>query len=87
MLEFDSEKMELYAQKIEALRVQIQKKAVKVNNADPYTSFLQWLLTLKKYYGSDIDTSNDLLYLVSATDQMMRYYKSQEDQIEKAKRK
>ena len=61
-----------------------KKKAVKT---DPYTSFLQWILTLKKYYGSDIDTNNDLLYLISATDQMMKFYKAQETQIENNKRK
>jgi len=87
MFEFNSERMESYAKRMDSLRLELEKKKVKADKSDPYTSFLQWLLTLKKYYGSDIDTSNDLQYLVSATDQMMKYYKTQEQQIEQQKTK
>jgi hypothetical protein len=87
MFDFDSEKMALYAKRMEDLRLILKKKEKKAEKVDPYQSFLQWILTLKKYYASDIDTNNDLLYLISATESMMRYYKSQDTQIEKQKRK
>lgn len=87
MFDFDSKKMELYSKRIEDLRKVMESKKKKAVKTDPYTSFLQWILTLKKYYGSDIDTNNDLLYLISATDQMMKFYKAQETQIENNKRK
>lgn len=87
MLEFDSAKMEVYAKRIENQLLMIGKKQKKADKSDPYTSFLQWILTLKKYYGSDIDQSNDLVYLISATDQMMKWYDSQKQQIENQKAK
>ena len=89
MLEFDKEKQLKYEEKAEQLRKEIEKKTKqkKTGNVDPYKSFLDWLLVLKKYYGSEIDRDNDLVYLVSATEQMMNYYKAQEKQIEESKSK
>lgn len=85
MLEFDSKKMEVYWTRIEMLQIAINNKNSKVVKTDPYTSFLQWLLTLKKYYGSDIDPDNDLIYLCSATESMMKWYNTQNQQIEQQK--
>lgn len=89
MLEFDKEKQAKYEERAEQLRKEIEKKTKqkKTGNFDPYKSFLDWLLVLKKYYGSEIDRDNDLVYLVSATEQMMNYYKAQEKQIEESKSK
>jgi hypothetical protein len=87
MLEFNSEKMKLYASKIDYLVKQISKKKKKAEVSNPYQSFLQWLLTLKKYYGSDIDKNEDLFYLVEATNSMMKWYSSQNEELEKQKAK
>lgn len=87
MLDFDSEKMKLYANKIDYLAKQISKKKKKAEVTNPYKSFLQWLLTLKKYYGSDIDKNEDLFYLVEATNSMMKWYSSQNEELEKQKAK
>ena len=89
MLEFDKEKQAKYEARAEELRKEIEKKTKQkeTGKVDPYKSFLDWLLVLKKYYGSDIDQDNDLVYLVSATEQMMKYYKAQEKQIEESKSK
>jgi len=87
MFEFDNEKMELYAKRMEDLRLTLKKKENQAIKSDPYTSFLQWLFTLKKYYGSEIDREKNLIELVVATEQMMRYYKAQEQEIEKQKSK
>jgi hypothetical protein len=87
MLEFNSEKMKLYASKIDYLAKQISKKKKKAEVSNPYKSFLQWLLTLKKYYGSDIDKNEDLFYLVEATNSMMKWYSSQNEELEKQKAK
>ena len=90
MLEFDKEKQSKYEARAEQLRKEIDKKKKSTDmskKSDPYKSFLDWLLVLKKYYGSEIDRDNDLVYLVSATEQMMNYYKAQEKQIEESKSK
>lgn len=90
MLEFDKEKQAKYEARAEQLRKEIDKKKKSTDmskKSDPYKSFLDWLLVLKKYYGSEIDRDNDLVYLVSATEQMMNYYKAQEKQIEESKSK
>lgn len=89
MLEFDKEKQAKYEARAEQLRKEIEKKTKQkeTGKVDPYKSFLDWLLVLKKYYGSEIDRDNDLVYLVSATEQMMNYYKAQEKQIEESKSK
>ena len=52
---------------------------------DPYVSFLNWLLGLKKYYGSEVDRNGDLVELVQATEQMMTSIKVQEQQLIKRK--
>lgn len=83
----DSPKMIQCAKRIEELRIQRDKKKTKAIESTPYQSFIQWLLTLKKYYGSDIDKSNDLLYLVEATNVMMKSFAVQEKQIEQQKAK
>ena len=85
MLEFDQKKMAVYAKRAEDMRKAIDKKKSKAEKSDPYTSFLQWLFTLKKYYGSDIDRGNDLMELVVATESMMKFYKAQDEMIEKQK--
>lgn len=87
MFDFDGAKMELYAAKIKQLTDQIAKKKSKAKVSSPYQSLIQWLLTLKKYYGSDIDKENDLVYLVEATNSMMKWYSSQNEEIEKQKAK
>lgn len=86
MLEFDGKKMEMYAEKIEKISSAIAKKSAKQSNSTPYESFLMWLLTLKKYFGSDIDQSNDLMCLVVATKQMMQFYRSQNESIKDQKK-
>jgi hypothetical protein len=82
--EFDEEKRERYSARAKELREAIKKKNAKKKKSgdDPYKSFLEWILSLKKYFGSDIDQSNDLVYLVSATEQMLKFYQSQKAQIE-----
>ena len=89
MLEFDKERQAKYEERAEQLRKDIEKKTKQkeTGKVDPYKSFLDWLLVLKKYYGSEIDQDNDLVYLVSATEQMINYYKAQEKQIEESKSK
>jgi hypothetical protein len=89
MLEFDEEKRLKYLKRAEEIKTQIDKKTAQKGKEEtnPYKSFLEWLLVLKKYYGSDIDQSNDLLYLISATEQMMKFYEGQKQQIENSKRK
>jgi hypothetical protein len=89
MLEFDEERRLKYLKRAEEIKIQIDKKTAQKGKEEnnPYKSFLEWLLVLKKYYGSDIDRSNDLLYLVSATEQMMKFYDSQKQQIENQKAK
>lgn len=89
MLKFNKEEQAKYEERASQLWAQIDKKASKLSKSksDPYKSFLDWLLVLKKYYGSEIDRDNDLVYLVSATEQMMNYYKAQEKQIEESKSK
>ena len=89
MLEFDEEKRLSYLNRADELKKEIDRKTAQKGKEEtnPYKSFLEWLLVLKKYYGSDIDQSNDLLYLVSATEQMMKFYESQKQQIENQKGK
>ena len=89
MLEFDKERQAKYEERAEQLRKEIEKKTKQkeTGKVDPYESFLDWLLVLKKYYGSEIDQDGDLVYLVYATKQMMNYYKAQEKQIEESKSK
>jgi hypothetical protein len=87
-LEFDEINKAKYSKRIEELKKQIDKKTVSQKDkgeSNAYKSFLEWLLVLKKYYGSDIDRSNDLLYLVSATEQMMKFYENQKQQYENQK--
>lgn len=89
MLEFDEEKRLRYLNRADELKKEIDRKTAQKgkDETDPYKSFLEWLLVLKKYYGSDIDQSNDLLYLVSATEQMMKSFENQKQQIEQQKGK
>lgn len=87
MFDFDTAKMELYAKRIDNLTEAIRKKTAKQSKSTPYESFLQWVLSLKKYFGSDIDQTNDLTYLIVATRQMMSYYNSQNQQLENVKKK
>lgn len=87
MFDFDNKKMAMYAEKIEMLRIARKKKQKKAVKVSPYESFLQWLFTLKKYYGSEVDRSNTLFELVVATESMMKWYGSQSESIEKQKAK
>lgn len=89
MLEFDEEKRLRYLNRADELKKEIDRKTAQKgkDETNPYKSFLEWLLVLKKYYGSDIDQSNDLLYLVSATEQMMKSFENQKQQIEQQKGK
>ena len=88
-LEFDSELVEKYTRKLKQLKKQIDEKTKTQRNEakDPYKAFIEWLLALKKYYGSDINRGEDLLYLASATNQMLNFFESQKQQLEKSKRK
>ena len=63
MLEFDKERQTKYEERAEQLRKEIEKKTKQkeTGKVDPYKSFLDWLLVLKKYYGSEIDRDNDLV--------------------------
>ena len=81
------ENMIRYFERDKELQEEIDRKTKQKDKeeTDPYKSFLEWLLVLKKYYGSDIDQSNDLLYLVSATEQMMKSFENQKQQIEQQK--
>jgi hypothetical protein len=89
VFEFDQAGQIKYAKRIEDLKRAIEKKKQsneEVEN-DPYKSFLEWLFTLKKYYGSEVDRSNTLLELIVATEQMIKFYENQNQQIEKQKAK
>lgn len=88
-LEFDEEKKRKYQKRIEQLRKEIKKKTANKGKeeTDPYKSFLEWLFTLKKYYGSEVDREQTLIELVVATEQMMKFYQSQNEIIEKQKSK
>ena len=90
VLDFDEAKQIKCLQKISELTKQLNKKKAdepEQSIKDPYKSFLDWLLCLKKYYGSDIDKNEDLLYLVSATEQMIKAYDQQKKQIENSETK
>ena len=87
-IEQDETKEALYFAKIEELTNAIKIKLQNVGEIkDPYVSFLDWLLSLKKYFGSDIDRNNDLIELVEATNQMMKFIENQDKQIEKMRDK
>jgi len=90
VLDFDEAKQIKCLQKISELTKQLNKKKAdepEHEEKNPYKSFIDWLLCLKKYYGSDIDKNEDLLYLVSATQQMIKAYEQQKEQIENSKTK
>jgi len=88
MLESDDEKMLRYSERAAELLKHIKIKEAlneRGTNDTPYVSFLKWLLSLKKYYGSGIDKSGDLLELISATEQMLKFFHEQEKQINQNK--
>lgn len=85
IFEFDEEKQKLYERKVNELRKQLEEKTKKVEVANPYKSFLSWILAVEKYLAFSIDRSNDLLYLSEATKQMLNYYESQKKSIEENK--
>ena len=88
-LEHDTEKQNIYSKKVDDLKKQIEKKLNRKENKteNPYKSFLAWILTVEKYLGFAIDRNNDLLYLISATDQMLKYYENQKQNYEAQKAK
>lgn len=81
------EKRQIYLNKFEEINEQLDRLQKKDTGEkkDPYTSFLNWLLGLKKYYGSEVDRNGDLVELVQATEQMMTSIKVQEQQLIKRK--
>lgn len=84
----DIEKQIAYTKRIEELKAAIEiKTRNQGEKPDPYVSFLKWLLGLKKYFGSDIDRESDLMELVVATDQMLKFIESQEKQLNKMTKK
>ena len=84
-LDYDKSKQSRYLRKIETIRGEIKRKTELKGEEEPnlYKSFLEWILSLKKYYGSDIDLDNDLMYLISATEQMMKFYAARDEQLQK----
>jgi len=90
LLEGDQKELIRRSERADELLKQIKIKeslTERVENETPYKSFLKWLLSLKKYYGSGIDKSGDLLELISATEQMLKFYEDQKKQYEKQKAK
>ena len=84
----DIEKQVTYTKRIEELKAAIEiKTRNQVEKPDPYVSFLKWLLGLKKYFGSDIDRESDLMELVVATDQMLKFIENQEKKLNKMTKK
>lgn len=82
-LERDNELFAKFNKKIVELSDALKKKEVKKEKADPYKSFLAWILSVEKFVGFAIDKNNDLLYFVEATKQMLNYYDEQKRQLEK----
>jgi hypothetical protein len=87
VFEFNEKKQIEYSKKIDELKTEIRKRTKKTENSTPYKNFLNWILSVEKYLGFSIDKNNDLLYLVEATNQMLKYYANQKEQIEQQKAK
>lgn len=88
-LNMDSELEKKLGARIEKLRKEVEDKTKKVPQKNPYQSFIDWILSLEKYFGKDFNWDMDLIYLVRATTQMLTYYENQERNIneQNAKRK
>lgn len=82
IFEFDEQKQIQLTNKIEELKAEINKRTKKTEISTPYKNFLNWILAVEKYIGFSIDRQNDLLYLVEATNQMLKYYDDQKQNIE-----
>jgi hypothetical protein len=87
IFEFNEKKQIECSKKIDELKTEIRKRTKKTENSTPYKNFLNWILAVEKYLGFSIDKNNDLLYLVEATNQMLKYYANQKEQIEQQKAK
>lgn len=88
-LERDKEKQNVFEIRVQELQKKIEQKFAKKGKQtdNPYQSFLSWILTVEKYLSFAIDRNNDLLYLISATDQMMKFYEAQKQNYEQQKAK
>lgn len=82
-LDRNTELFDKFNKKIAELSEALKKKEVEKEKADPYKSFLAWILSVEKFIGFAIDKNNDLLYFVEATKQMLNYYDEQKRQLEK----
>jgi len=87
VFEFNEKKQIEYSKKIDELKIEIGKRTKKSENSTPYKNFLNWILSVEKFCGFSIDKNNDLLYLVEATNQMLKHYANQKEQIEQQKAK
>ncbi len=87
VFDFDKEKEAIYKKKVQQLKDQLKDKLKKYEKTNPYKSFLQWILTVEKYLGVQVNRSEDLIYLTEATKQMLNSYESQKAQIEEMKSK
>ena len=89
ILSMDKKKEEKLTKRVAELRKEVADKTKKVEIISPYKSFLNWILSLEKYFNKDFDWNRDLLYLVQATTQMLTNYESQKQNIneQNAKRK
>jgi hypothetical protein len=87
IFEFNEKKQIEYSKKIDELKIEIGKRTKKSENSTPYKNFLNWILSVEKFCGFSIDKNNDLLYLVEATNQMLKHYANQKEQIEQQKAK
>ena len=85
ILDFDGEKVAFYEERIKSIRKELAEKEKKTENKDPYKSFLSWILAVERYLGFSIDRSNDLLYFVEATIQMLNSFEAKKQQIDESK--
>jgi len=77
ILERDEIRAKIYSDRIDKLRIEIEKKTKKVVETTPYKSFIAWIIAVEKFLAFPIDKKNDLLYFSEATKQMMNFYESQ----------
>jgi len=77
ILEHDEIRAKIYSDRIDKLRIEIEKKTKKVVETTPYKSFIAWIIAVEKFLAFPIDKKNDLLYFSEATKQMMNFYESQ----------
>jgi hypothetical protein len=87
ILDFDGEQVAFLDERIKSIKKELAGKEKKIEDKDPYKSFLSWILAVEKYLGFSIDRSNDLLYFTEATIQMLNHFEAQKRQIDESKSK